>query len=147
MIAIDYQDRRPIYEQIVDRYEKLIIKGVLEPDTQMPSVRQMASDLSINPNTIQKAYAILESRGFIYPVKGRGNFVSGNAALFCGSSGLCCGASSFAAILLSPLFSCIIQLFSSEEGKAYEKKHLSADADAGAGCLELGGGGSARAGQ
>ena len=81
MIAIDYQDRRPIYEQIVDRYEKLIIKGVLEPDTQMPSVRQMASDLSINPNTIQKAYAILESRGFIYPVKGRGNFVSGNAAL------------------------------------------------------------------
>ena len=81
MISIDYQDRRPIYEQIVDRYEMLIIKGILEPDTQMPSVRQMASELSINPNTIQKAYAILESRGFIYPVKGRGNFVSGNAAL------------------------------------------------------------------
>ena len=81
MITIDYQDRRPIYEQIVQRYEMLILRGILAPDTQLPSVRQMAQELSINPNTIQKAYAILESRGYIYPVKGRGNFVSGNAAL------------------------------------------------------------------
>lgn len=78
MIIIDYQDRTPIYEQLVNRIQMLIIKGILEPDTQMPSVRKLATDLSINPNTIQKAYAILEQQGFIYPVKGRGNFVSPN---------------------------------------------------------------------
>ncbi len=81
MITIDLQDRAPIYEQIVRRYEMLILKGVLGPDAQMPSVRQLAQELAINPNTIQKAYAILEERGYIYPVRGRGNFVSGNASL------------------------------------------------------------------
>ena len=81
MIVIDYQDRRPIYEQIVERFEKLILKGALEADSQMPSVSQMAAELSINPNTIQKAYAILEQEGYIYPVKGKGNFVNGNLVL------------------------------------------------------------------
>ena len=81
MISIDYQDRRPIYEQIVSRYEMLILTGVLQEDEQLPSVRQMAQELSINPNTIQKAYSILEHDGYIYPVKGRGNFVSGSRAL------------------------------------------------------------------
>ncbi len=80
MIAIDYQDRRPIYEQIVEKYELLIISGALEKDEKMPSVRQMAQELSINPNTIQKAYAILERDSYIYTVRGRGNFVSGNEA-------------------------------------------------------------------
>lgn len=78
VINIDYQDRRPIYEQIVDRYQTLIVRGVLPPDTQMPSVRQTAVELKINPNTISKAYGILEREGFIYSVKGRGSFVSGN---------------------------------------------------------------------
>ena len=81
MIVIDYQNRKPIYEQIVDRFQMLIIKGVLGPDAQMPSVRSLAAELSINPNTIQKAYSILEQQGFIYPVKGRGAFVSGDRAL------------------------------------------------------------------
>ena len=81
MIVIDYQDRRPIYEQIVDRFELLIVEDALEPDSQMPSVRQMAMELSINPNTIQKAYVILEQEGYIYPVKGKGNFVNGNLVL------------------------------------------------------------------
>lgn len=81
MIVIDYQNRKPIYEQIVDRFQMLIVKGVLEPDSQMPSVRSLATELSINPNTIQKAYSLLEQQGFIYPVKGRGNFVSGNQTL------------------------------------------------------------------
>ena len=81
MIVIDYQNRKPIYEQIVDRFQMLIIKGVLGPDAQMPSVRLLAAELSINPNTIQKAYSILEQQGFIYPVKGRGAFVSGDRAL------------------------------------------------------------------
>ena len=71
----------PIYEQIVDRFQMLIIKGVLGPDAHMPSVRSLAAELSINPNTIQKAYSILEQQGFIYPVKGRGAFVSGDRAL------------------------------------------------------------------
>ena len=81
MIVIDYQDRRPIYVQIVERFQILILKGVLEQDEQMPSVRKLAVELSINPNTIQKAYSILEQQGYIYPVKGRGNFVSGKGSL------------------------------------------------------------------
>ena len=81
MIVIDYQNRKPIYEQIVERFQMLIVKGILEADSQMPSVRTLASELSINPNTIQKAYTILEQQGYIYPVKGRGNFVSGNQTL------------------------------------------------------------------
>ena len=76
MITIDYKDPRPIYEQIVERYETLIVRGVLKPDEQMPSVREMAQELSLNPNTIQKAYSILELKGYIYSVKGRGNYVS-----------------------------------------------------------------------
>lgn len=81
MITIDYQSRTPIYEQIVDRFQMLILKGVLKPDDQMPSVRSLALQLSINPNTIQKAYAQLEQQGYIYPVKGRGNFISGSGQL------------------------------------------------------------------
>lgn len=81
MILIDYKDVRPIYEQIVERFETLILKNVLRADEQMPSVRSLAVELSINPNTIQKAYTELERRGFIYTVKGRGNFVSGDNGL------------------------------------------------------------------
>lgn len=81
MIVIDYQNRKPIYEQIVERFQMLIVRGVLEPDSQMPSVRSLATELSINPNTIQKAYTILEQQGYIYPVNGRGNFVSGGRNL------------------------------------------------------------------
>lgn len=81
MIIIDYKDARPIYEQIVERFQLLILKGVLEPDSKMPSVRNLAVELSINPNTIQKAYAELERQGFIYTIKGRGNFVSYNSSL------------------------------------------------------------------
>lgn len=76
MIVIDYKDIRPIYEQIVEKFKILILKGVLETDSKMPSVRSLAMELSINPNTIQKAYAQLEREGFIYTVKGRGNFVA-----------------------------------------------------------------------
>lgn len=76
MIVIDYQNRKPIYEQIVERFQMLILNGVMEAGEQMPSVRKLAMDLSINPNTIQKAYSTLEERGYIYPVKGKGNFVA-----------------------------------------------------------------------
>lgn len=76
MIILDYKDRRPIYQQIVEQISGLILNGILKPDEKMPSVRSLAMDLSINPNTIQRAYTELEREGFLYSVKGRGNFVS-----------------------------------------------------------------------
>ena len=81
MITIDYQSKLPLYEQITQRFQTLILRGVMKPDTQMPSVRTLAVELSINTNTIQKAYSLLEQQGYIYPVKGRGNFVSDSSAL------------------------------------------------------------------
>lgn len=81
MIIIDYKDRRPIYEQVVERFKELVLKGVLEPDSQLPSVRNLAMDLSINPNTIQRAYAELERQGYIYSVKGKGSFIAADDRL------------------------------------------------------------------
>ena len=75
MILIDYKSRKHIYEQIIDNVKELIVSGVLERDEQLPSVRQLAQELAINPNTIQKAYAELERQGVIYSLKGRGSFV------------------------------------------------------------------------
>lgn len=81
MILLDYQDRRPLYEQIVEKYRLLILKGVLSSGERMPSVRQLAVELSINPNTIQRAYMELEQQGLIYPVKGKGNYVADSREL------------------------------------------------------------------
>ena len=76
MIVLDYQDRRPLYEQVEEKFRNLILNGALEPGSRMPSVRQLAMELSINPNTIQRAYMQLEQEGLIYPVKGKGNFIA-----------------------------------------------------------------------
>lgn len=81
MDFIDYRDSRPIYEQIAERYKTLILKGVLAPDEKMPSVRSLAMELSTNPNTVQRAYTELERQGFLYSVRGKGNFVCRNDAL------------------------------------------------------------------
>ena len=81
MIILDYRDRRPIYEQVVERFQELMVSGVMEQDSQMPSVRSLAMDLSINPNTIQRAYAELERKGYIYSVKGKGSFVADNSII------------------------------------------------------------------
>ena len=81
MILIDYNDKRPIYEQIAGRFQALIISGVMEADEKLPSVRTLAVELSINPNTIQRAYGELEKDGFIYTVKGKGNFVNRDEGL------------------------------------------------------------------
>jgi len=78
MIQIDYQDKRPLNEQVIEKLQNLIVRGILEADTKLPSVRNLAIELSINPNTIQRAYAELERTGFIYTVKGRGNYVAAN---------------------------------------------------------------------
>lgn len=76
MITLDYRDRRPIYEQVAEQFQRLIATDILSPDEKLPSVRSLAMELSINPNTIQRAYTELEKEGFIYTIKGRGNFVS-----------------------------------------------------------------------
>lgn len=76
MILIDYSDRRPIYEQVTEKIAELIIRGVLPPESQLPSVRSLAMDLSINPNTIQRAYQELERKGYTYSVPGKGSFAS-----------------------------------------------------------------------
>ncbi len=76
MITLDYRDKRPIYEQVVEKISHLIVCGALEADSKMPSVRQMALDLSVNPNTIQRAYTMLEQDGYLYTISGRGNFVA-----------------------------------------------------------------------
>jgi len=76
MIVLDYRDRRPIYEQVIERFEELMFKGVLVQDAKLPSVRSLATELSINPNTIQRAYTELERQGYIYSVKGKGSFVA-----------------------------------------------------------------------
>lgn len=76
MIILDYRDTRPLYEQIVDKFQILILSGALEPNSRMPSVRSLAVELSINPNTIQRAYSELERNGFLYTVKGKGNYVA-----------------------------------------------------------------------
>lgn len=76
MITLDYRDRRPLYEQVIERFQDLMFKGVLVQDEKMSSVRSLATDLSINPNTIQRAYAELERQGFIYSIKGKGSFVA-----------------------------------------------------------------------
>jgi GntR family transcriptional regulator len=76
MFELDTRSRKPIYEQLVDKLKELIINEVLKPDEQLPSVRTLASQLTINPNTIQKAYRELENQGFIYSQKGKGSFVN-----------------------------------------------------------------------
>ena len=81
MIQLDYKDRRPLYEQVTERFKELILTGVLQPDEKIPSVRSMAIELSVTPNTIQRAYSELEKAGYIYTVTGRGNFVSPSNAL------------------------------------------------------------------
>lgn len=81
MNLVNYQDSRPIYEQIVENFKIQILKGILQEGDQMPSVRSLAIELSANPNTIQKAYIELERQGFIYTVKGKGNYVKGDTSL------------------------------------------------------------------
>ncbi len=76
MIHLDYRDARPIYTQIVDGFKEQILGGILQTGERLPSVRELALQLTINPNTIQRAYRELESQGFIVTVTGKGCFVS-----------------------------------------------------------------------
>lgn len=78
MISLNYRDSRPIYEQIKDGLRKLIVTGAIATDEKLPSVRALATQLSINPNTIQRAYNELEGEGYIYSVPGKGSFATGD---------------------------------------------------------------------
>lgn len=82
MILLDYKDRRPVYEQVVEKFQQMILCGALQQGEAMPSVRSLAMELSVNPNTVQRAYQELERAGYIYSIKGKGSFVSstGDAA-------------------------------------------------------------------
>lgn len=76
MITIDYKDRRPLYQQIMDKIQELAVMGLIKADEQLPSVRSLATELAINPNTIQRAYAELEKKGITYSVPGKGSFLA-----------------------------------------------------------------------
>lgn len=77
MIEVDLHSRKPIYEQLVENITTLVMRGVLKSDDQVPSVRQLAVELAVNPNTVQKAFTELERRGVLYSVAGKGRFVNG----------------------------------------------------------------------
>ena len=81
MIEVDQKSRVPIYEQIVEGLSKHILYGIIPPDGQLPSVRILAMQLAVNPNTVQKAYRLLEDGGVIYSVPGKGSFASPKAKL------------------------------------------------------------------
>ncbi|MGI5936876.1 MAG: GntR family transcriptional regulator [Oscillospiraceae bacterium] len=76
MININYRNPSPIYEQVKDSIRRLIITGVIAPGEKLTSVRELAAQLAINPNTIQRAYRELEAEGYIYSVPGKGSFAA-----------------------------------------------------------------------
>ena len=76
MLHLDYRDSRPIYEQVQDGLRKLMVAGVLQEGEKLPSVRALAGQLAINPNTIQRAYEALEREGYVYSIGGKGSFVA-----------------------------------------------------------------------
>lgn len=77
-ISINYNSRTPIYEQIVSVIEKLVSLNILEPDSELPSIRELAKTLGINPNTVKKSYDILEMKGIIISKSTKGTFISNN---------------------------------------------------------------------
>ncbi len=81
MFELDLRSRLPIYEQLVERFKELIISEVLKVDEKLPSVRTLSKQLTINPNTIQKAYRELERQGYIYSIKGKGSFVMSSSQI------------------------------------------------------------------
>ncbi|SDB37910.1 GntR family transcriptional regulator [Pseudobutyrivibrio sp. YE44] len=79
MIQLNFRDAKPIYEQIKDGLRRLVVTGAVRKDEKLPSVRELATSLSINPNTIQKAYRELEQEGYIYTVAGKGSYAAERA--------------------------------------------------------------------
>lgn len=78
MFSLNFASREPIYEQLYKNVVRLTVAGILKPDEKLPTVRSLASELGVNPNTISKAYQLLEHDGYIYSMVGRGSFISTN---------------------------------------------------------------------
>mgnify|MGYP002608140929 FL=1 len=76
MLNLDYRDARPIYEQVRDGLRRLMVSGIIHEGEQLPTVRAMATSLAINPNTIQRAYELLEAEGYVSSVPGKGSFAA-----------------------------------------------------------------------
>lgn len=76
MLTVNFSSRTPVYQQLYDDVIRLVSLGVLKSDTKLPPVRILATELGINPNTVQKTYKMLEKDGYIYSTVGRGSFVS-----------------------------------------------------------------------
>lgn len=76
MVKLDYKNDKPLHEQITQGLKELIISGALEADEQLPSVRELSVSLTVNPNTVQRAYRSLEAEGIIYSIRGKGSFVA-----------------------------------------------------------------------
>ena len=76
MLHLDYRDARPIYEQVRDNLRRLMVSGAIQEGEKLPSVRSLASNLAINPNTIQRAYESLEAEGYVYSIPGKGSFAA-----------------------------------------------------------------------
>ncbi len=76
MLQLDFRSRVPVYEQLTEKIKELIVHKVFKEDEQLPSVRELALELTVNPNTIQKAYRELEHQGYIYSIQGKGSFVT-----------------------------------------------------------------------
>ena len=76
LLNLDYRDARPIYEQVRDNLRRLMVSGAIQEGEKLPSVRSLASNLAINPNTIQRAYESLETEGYVYSIPGKGSFAA-----------------------------------------------------------------------
>ena len=76
MLNLDYRDARPIYEQVRDNLRRLMVSGAIQEGEKLPSVRSLAINLAINPNTIQRAYESLEAEGYVYSIPGKGSFAA-----------------------------------------------------------------------
>ena len=81
MFQLDMKSSKSVYEQVIDKIKELVMTGVLEEGSKLPSVRELSRQLTINPNTVQKAFKELERDGYIYTVSGKGTFISGRDSL------------------------------------------------------------------
>ncbi|MDD6570971.1 MAG: GntR family transcriptional regulator [Thermoflexaceae bacterium] len=125
MFQIDVMSRTPVYEQLVDQVEKFILTGILSEGDKIPSVRSLSMELSVNPNTIQKAFSELDRRGLINSVPGKGCFVSDKAkkALQVSRRGNLEGLSdqirelALAGISKEEIISCVEKVFGEEDKK------------------------------
>ena len=96
MLTLNFRDTAPIYGQIRDGLRRMIVTGAISADEKLPSVRSLAMDLAINPNTIQRAYGELEREGFIYSIPGKGSFAApGQVGATRGGRSCCKNSGSF----------------------------------------------------